>query len=397
MVKDPKEPIGRIERGTREGRFEHRVADVQVAQQTTIRGQGDAALREGPSASSRATDQFTPTGALERFLQAIARRVEQGVGIYHALRLPGHGRVIHDRRAGAESEEDPQRSMVQGSLQDVARQRRPHYFRDRTHMQLGGESTTADAAVAEKPLTAFETTLVARFEEGKVLTTTTPQGSLHFLKKTAAQWMSFFKGLLHRTIKKEAQLHTLGPTMTFRGLVKDKAAKGVMIGDLAFQNGLVEKFARFEVELTRILPQMQGVEPGASLGREVIAQGIQTQSLQYFAIGAPAPETAVLAGPRETAGIFTTLKTETLAAERLGLRGDDRVGRAGRAVGEYEGGGAGLGSAATDDDHPAERFVPWWRWDREKRSGLRRWIVPVALSAIVVVLLVALAVLVRNL
>lgn len=394
MVKDPKEPIGRIERTTREGGFERRVADVQPPPRQPVTAQ-----------PARTTDQFKPIGALERFLHAISRRVEQGVGFYHTIRLPGRGRVVHDRRAGDDSERTadeastkPNHPPRDASHNACVSKKHPHYFGDRTRLMAGqgGQSGSGEAAAPEKPLTAFETTLVERFEDGAVFTKPLASGSFHFLKKTASEWMQFFKSFLHRTVKKEAQLQALSEQMVFRGLLKETAQplKGMMIGDLAFQNGLVEKFARFEVELARVLPQLQGMEPGTTLAKATIAQGIPTDLLQYFAIAAATPEAEIFAGPKESAGIFTALKTEAHVAEQLGWSRKDHVGRFGGGAGN-DGGGA-FGEPALGEDNPNERFVPWWRWDREERGGLRRWFVPVMLATLVAVLAISVWVLMRS-
>lgn len=398
MVKDPKEPIGRIERTTREGRFERRVADVQQQPRQLITARQPSASAVTTPQQSRTTDQFKPTGALDRFLHAISRRVEQGVGFYHTIRLPGRGRVVHDRRAGDDSSQavDDASTKPHHAPRDAGHDARvskkhPHYFGDRTRLMAGqeGQSASTEASAPEKPLTPFEAALVERFEDGAVFTKPMASGSFHFLKKTASEWMQFFKSFLHRTVKKEAQLQALSEHMVFRGLLKETAQplKGMMIGDLAFQNGLVEKFARFEVELARVLPQLQGMEPGTTLAKATIAQGIPTDLLQYFAIASATPEAEIFAGPKESAGIFTTLKTESHVAEQLGWSREDRIRQFGGGAGD-SGGGA--------FDEPNERFVPWWHWDREERGGLRRWIVPVMLATLVAVLAVGVWLLMRS-
>lgn len=399
MVKDPKEPIGRIERTTREGRFERRVADVQPSPRQPVAAHQPSASAAATAQPSRTADQFKPTGALERFLHAISRRVEQGVGFYHTIRLPGRGRVVHDRRAGDGSSQaadvvsaNPNHAPRDAAHDARVSKKHPHYFGDRTRLMAGqeGQSSSGEAAAPEKPLTAFEATLVERFEDGAVFTKPVASGSFHFLKKTASEWMQFFKSFLHRTVKKEAQLQALSEHMVFRGILKETAQplKGMMIGDLAFQNGLVEKFARFEVELARVLPHLQGMEPGTTLAKAMIAQGIPTDLLQYFAIAAATPEAEIFAGPKESAGIFTALKTESHVAEQLGWSKEDRLRRFG---------GGAFGEPAPSDDDPNEHFVPWWRWDREERGGLRRWIVPVILTTLVALLTIGVWLLIRGL
>ncbi len=381
MGQDPREPVGRIERTkTREVNQEQRRVELEMRTSTAAAERAGETRREVPQKTGG--DQFHPTGALERFLQGIARRVEQGVGFYQTLRLPGRDRVIQDRREEsgheAASEQHSSTDMPAPSPSGA----RPHYFHDRTKA-IAQQGAPAEILVQEKPLSPFEAALVQRFEAGKKQVTELPAGSFHFLKKTAAEWLSFFKGFLHRTVKKEAQLQSLTDQMIFRGLLKEKGSQGtgMMVGDLAFHNGLVEKFARFQVELAHLLPHMQGMEPGAVLDTALLAAAISTDQLQYYAIAAPVVDVERFTGMKEAAGIFTTLKTEAQVAEQLGLGNNDRVRRFSRNLEEDF-----LGRSRSEE--MPERFVPWWRWDRESRIGLRNWFVPVVLGTIITVLVV---------
>ena len=330
----------------------------------------------GEPARSTRGDQFRTQGALERFVQAINRRVEHG-WLQQSFRLPGHGRVVHDFRDGRPADES---GLPEANTPTPAATPRTGFFRDRSAVLPQAQATETPAHVTEKLLSAFERAIVARFEEGAAAPGDMPAGHKQFLQKTAAVWKDFFLRFLHRTVKKEVDLAALDSHLWFRGLLQKKSAPnvGVLIADLVFQDGQLEKFARMEVPLAQWLQALPGQQPGAQLASQLLKQHADQQQLQYFAI--ETPHEAIAGARSETAGIFTSLKREAEIAERLRFtRGKSTAplgGFAGRA-------------ASSDDDEIKNRFVPWWRIDREERAGLPRWFVPVAIGTIVAAMAMA--------
>lgn len=247
---------------------------------------------------------------------------------------------------------------------------------------------------ATKMLSRFELKIIERFVEEKPAAADAPDGTPHFLQKPAAQWKAFFQQFLHRTVKKVAPL-SIVQQMIFRGVVQKKGAatQGVLIGDLAFTNGEVDKFARFDIALPKALPHLAQLEPGAPLTPQQVASGIRGEEVQYFAIapGEYAGEALPIA-PQQTAGIFTSLRTEQAIAQHLGFSetptGADRTAstRGQRGIADD--------APAASEDAPS-RFVPWWSWPREERTGLRRWFVPVAIGTLVAILGVVVWLIVR--
>lgn len=350
MARDERQPPieGIASRGGRPG-----PAETLPESTPAVRRREERAPREGATEAPARPDQFRQAGRLERFIRTIAERVEHG-WLYQTFRLPGSRRVVHDRR------ESPQEGAGQAS--------------DR----LG---------------TSFERAVVARFEQGREQAQTSPDGRPHFLQKTAAQWKAFFLQFLHRTEKKRVPLDAVGDTMTFRGLFKKGSdpATGVVIGDLPLTNGTLEKFARFDIRLQTAVSGMAELPPGAAVSKDMVAQGIDGTELEYFAIGSPTGEATMVVAARATQGVFTNLRTEAEIARQLGLVGPERGPPS-------EGGGAGervtprawwakwFREREEGPEAPADRFVPWWRWDREARVGARWWFTAVTLAAILALL-----------
>lgn len=346
------------------------------------------------------TDQFRESGRLERFIRAIGERIEHG-WLYQTFRLPGSSRVIHDRRAVADDEAqrpaDPNTPQTmqtrEGTLQRVAPRTVPNFLGERP-AELPRQTAESKAA-GERPLSLFEETLVQRFEGAVEQALSAPDGKPHFLQKTAAQWKAFFQHFLHRTEKKQVPMEVVGDALMFRGLLKKGSdpAKGVVIGDLPLANGVVEKFARFDVQLQAALQTMAQLAPGETVPREAVARSVQGEMLEYLAIAPPAADTGIPTATRDTQGVFTNLKTEAEVSRQLGLRGaemgmgplSDAAGAEGRVT-HHRGRGGG-GKVFGDPDDPREdvpgQFIPWWRWDREERTGQRRWFTAVTLALIV--------------
>ncbi|MBI4237362.1 MAG: hypothetical protein HY696_02940 [Deltaproteobacteria bacterium] len=415
--------IGPIER--REGR-EPADAGPRVEERTRAPVQ-----REMPTGREPARrDQFRHSGLLERFIRAIASKLEQAT--QHTFRLPGSGRTVQDRRGErarrgsdrgqAEAPADAARAPTRGegrsgraeSAQQAAPEAGGSAHSATGPASSGGELKTRDVGTvselpqpggAESPsggreLSKFEAKIVERFEQGAKLVKEAPDQPPTFLQKTAAQWKTFFRQFLPRTEKKQVSMESVASdAMVFRGLVGKSGSegKGVMIGDLALQTGQIEKFARFDVELAHVMGFVRGLQPGASLPRQVIAAGVQQELLEYFAIGHARAEAEIFA-TRDSAGIFTSLKTEEAVAQRLGLplgqgvpTAEARAAEARESERARVGGAAGRWRGLLSDeeavgDELPSRFVPWWKWDREERLGARRWFTVVSLVTTVVVI-----------
>lgn len=378
-------------------------------------------------------DGFRLSGAVERFVRDRGRRVAStGPQQFTA---PGTGRVIQDRREivarqreramaerrqpeRAETATPRESSQQRAERDDRARARHaggdvaaeaqaahspagtrggslgPQQLRDRSILRpFGSAAGAAEGPVVKKLLAEFVQAVIRRFEEGEEQVVGTPEGEAHFLAKTAAQWVQFFGRFLHRTVQKEVALQELADQSVFRGLLKQAGGGdvGLLIGDLTLRNGMVEKFARFNISLTRLLATLREMEPGAALPKQLITQAAEAETLRYLALGHPTEDAGASRALRETGGIFTALKTEAVIAEHLGIPLSALGGRSApeaRATRSGPRGGIGrwLSGDGEASDAPPERFVPWWSWDREERAGLRRWMVPITLGTIIVAL-----------
>lgn len=378
-------------------------------------------------------DGFRLSGAVERFVRERGRRVAStGPQQFTA---PGTGRVIQDRREivarqrerataerrGPERAEDTrarESHQQRTERDDRTRAQRaggeaiaeehaarspagtreaplgPQQLRDRSILRpFGAASGAAEGPIVKKPLAEFVQAVIRRFEAGEEQAVGTPAGEAHFLVKTAAQWVQFFGRFLHRTVQKEVALQELADASVFRGLLKLAGGgdAGLLIGDLNLRNGMVEKFARFQISLTRLLASLRAMEPGAALPKQLIAQAAEAETLRYLALGLPKEEAGMGRALRETGGIFTALRTEAVVAEHLGIPLSAMSGRndpEARATRSGPRGGIGrwLSGDGEEPEATPERFVPWWSWDREERVGLRRWMVPITLGTIIVTL-----------
>lgn len=259
----------------------------------------------------------------------------------------------------------------------------------------------------ERPLSAFEKSLVARFEKGEQQATDSEDGQFHFLKKTAAEWKGFFENFLSRTIQKVV---TWGDVQgfLFRGLLQAKGLpqQGVMISDVMTAAG-VDKFARIAVPLSKA-QALVATAPGAVLTKEAM-QSVVGEQLRYLALGsAQAEEGGMAVGRAATRGMFSSQQLENRVAEQLGFVTDFRgagMQSASRdaeekraAEGRRRRGGMWSKFFGGDEvDGEGSVFVHWWRWDREERTGFRRWFVAVFGAVIFVALFFLIIALVRAL
>lgn len=287
---------------------------------------------EKPQTAKPKGDHFREATRLEKFAGRLLQKV--GRDSPNDLRLPS-GRLLRDQRGASKAE--------------------------------GGEQS------AQRMSSQFEEAMVKRFEGGRSLGRALAEGKASFLKKTAQQWMSFFRGFMQRTVKKEVSLRGLQEQHIFRAVLKHSGAdaRGTLISDLHLRNGHVEKFARLRVNLTNASQNLQQLQPGAELTTQMMGE-LQDggDSLQYLAIGPRPPEEKTFE-PRATTGIFTNQRTEDEVARRLGLA--------------RKGSRSELSSNLQDRER-RERFVPFGLWDREERGGAKRWFVPVAMGVVIIAL-----------
>ncbi len=259
----------------------------------------------------------------------------------------------------------------------------------------------------ERPLSPFEKTLIARFEEGMKQVKESADGQFHFLKKSAGEWTGFFEKFVSRTMQKVINWEDIQGIL-FRGLLQEKGAsqKGVMISDVMTAMG-TDKFARISVALNKA-QQLAMATPGAVLTKEALQGAVLGEQLRYLTVTPQqGEEGGVQFGRAASRGMFSSQQLESRVAEHLGLVTDFRgAGIPGVAQNADEKRSAerrrrgGLWSRLFGDDDvegDGSVFVPWWRWDREERSGFRRWFVVVFGSVIFVALFFLLIVLVRAL
>lgn len=374
-------------------------------------------------------DQFRHADRVAHYMEVMERQAPTSFVIH----LPGLGRVIIDRRGErgpsgelgqaerGEAREEAEAGRAEGKGKKV----------DEKSSRAGGGSsfvpvikkpqgamTAAEREAALKmsqpdaearPLSEFEKTLIARFEEAAQQAAESFDGQFHFLKKTAAEWTGFFEKFLSRSMQKVVNWEEV-QGLLFRGLLQEKGVpqKGVMISDVMTAMG-TDKFARISVALAKA-QQLAVAGPGAVISKEALQAAAFGEQLQYVAIN---PQTAEDGGVQfaqaASRGMFTSQNLESRVAEQLGLisefRGALAPGAAGsaeeasrRAGGRQRRGGRWSRWFGGDEvGGEGSVFVPWWRWDREERSGFRRWFVVVFGSVIFVALVFLLMALIRAL
>lgn len=372
-----------------------------------------------------------------QFASQVARAIERQAPTSFVINLPGLGRVIIDRRGerGQSGESADPKTEKGRTERDEARGKRDAGRAEgkeagEKQSRAGGSSfvpvikkAQGELAAAEaqgalkmsqpdtegRPLSEFEKTLIARFEEAAQQAAESLDGQFHFLKKTAAEWTGFFEKFLSRSMQKVVNWDEV-QGLLFRGLLQEKGVpqKGVMISDVMTAMG-TDKFARISVALAKA-QQLAAAGPGAVISKEALQAAAFGEQLQYVAIN---PQTAEDGGVQfsqaASRGMFTSQNLESRVAEQLGLISEFRGALAPGAAGGAEeasrraGGRQRRGSRWSrwfgGDDVGGEGsvFVHWWRWDREERSGFRRWFVAVFGSVIFVALVFLLMALIRAL
>lgn len=372
------------------------------------------------TANAPKTDQYSAN--IERRLPDASN---QHPTFYNVIRLAANI-VIHDRRP--ESREQRERPEGREGHRDHdahraegrgAAAKRPGIAEEnpetaaaikRAHEALG--AAEGDVALRaskfgnkERSLSPFEKTLIARFEEGMKQVKESTDGQFHFLKKSAGEWTGFFEKFFSRTMQKVVNWDDV-QGLLFRGLLQEKGAsqKGVMISDVMTAMG-TDKFARISVALSKA-QQLAMATPGAMLTKEALQGAVLGEQLRYLALNPQLGEEGALRFAQAASrGMFTSQQVESRVAEHLGLITDFRSAGIHGAAQEAEAkraadsrrrrGGMWSGMSGDDVNGEGSRFVPWWSWAREERTGFRRWFVVVFGSVIFIALFFLLIALMR--
>ncbi len=332
----------------------------------------------------------------------------------YVIVLPGTNIVIQDRRAesmerqGHQAHGDDMESHAQRQghgTEHAGGRGRPVSHAGETLAGLTASKRSHDVATRaaqfggkDRPLSAFEKTMVARFEGGKTQAKFSQDGEAHFLKKTATEWTGFFEKFLTRTIQKVVGWNDVNGFL-FRGLLQEKGMpqKGVMISDVMTAMG-TDKFARIPVQMNKA-QQVMLLTPGATLPKDMMQEVVGKQ-LRYLAVNPQSDEGVAQFGRAASRGMFASQQVENRVAEQLGLVNAFRgVGpqaieaqhaqteRAARERRRRGGMWSNLFGGSDDVSGEGSTFVPWWSWDREERSGFRRWFVAVFGSLIFIALI----------
>lgn len=369
---------------------------------------------------SRQTDQFQSVNLLAKFVTIVERRLEQ-MGL-QVIRLPGRDRVVRDQRDGKEASgkggagggfveggdaqgKSAKRAGMQGGKEAFLEQagaKRPNYLGGFQGVVPPGQNAKAEDA-KQQMLSAFETTLVGRFEGAEQQAKELPDGQFNFLKKTAGEWTGFFEKFLSRTFQKVVSWSDVQGVL-FRGLLQEKGTpqKGILISDVMLANG-TDKFARLSVQLPKL--QQANLQIGTVIPKEMVQEAMTAEQMKYLALRPQQQSESADMNPQLRRGMFSTQQVEDRVAEHLGLSTDLRnelLSKNPLALAGGKSGGAkrrrswfsGMSGDSLDDQ--SHRFVPWWSWDREERAGNRRWFVWVFGSVVFFVLAVLLIALIRG-
>ncbi|PIR19902.1 MAG: hypothetical protein COV45_07945 [Deltaproteobacteria bacterium CG11_big_fil_rev_8_21_14_0_20_47_16] len=363
------------------------------------------------------SDQYRTAQRVAHFLEV----VEQHIAWSGGFRLPGSERMVHDRRSEGEGRSERGERHERAGERDSAGARKAPGDK-RAHGNAGerevierankalqtmeaallGKNPEGQAEGKEKSLSAFEKTLIARFEEAEGQVKESADGQKHFLKKTAGEWMNFFEKFVNRTLQKVVGWDDVQGFL-FRGLVQEKGVpqKGVLISDVQTMMG-TDKFARLSVSLPKLMA-FAAANPGVAIPKEVVQAALLSEQLRYLALGPQKGDDAAAAQFTQAAsrGMFASQQVENRVAEQLGLISEFRGGVLGRhdantVEGRRQaesrrrrGGMWAKWFGGEDVNGEGSVFIPWWRWDREERGGSRRWFV-VVFGTVAIVILVGL-------
>ncbi len=187
-----------------------RLPDAVPTKSTPITPASVTPATPQPQAPQRPTDQFQSVNILAKFVTIVERRLES-IGL-QVIRLPGRDRVVHDQRnvkeghahkggAGADAAEGADASDKQSkragpqsgkeSQVDHAGAKRPNFMAGFQGVVPPGQTVKGEAK--QQVLSAFENTLVGRFEGAEEQAKELPEGQFNFLKKNAGEWTGFFE------------------------------------------------------------------------------------------------------------------------------------------------------------------------------------------------------------
>jgi hypothetical protein len=363
---------------------QERAERMQELQQR-MRNYVDLMSKRAPPAEKikQAEQQLSQTMGRDRFeafKRHLPRQLKRAEGrwTYRQFRLPGGRRMVRDRRGtrmrGRPSRrrgprEEPKRPMSmhvrEGKLVKEKARKYANYLGDRMQGQQKGAAKQAKVqAQIKELLSKFEKLIVERFEGDRAIAKKAKDGKPVFLKKTRAQWASFFKKFIGRTIKKKVPTKNIRDFM-FRGMVP-RGAKGVVISDMTLASGRIERFVRFSI-LADAMAKLQKFLPGDRFGKDMLSG----EELYYLAL-AVARGRKYKTAPKPTQGMFMAGAAEEKAAQELGL---PMASRLDRKTSDLRKGKGGFGFSGKDKEILEEtpyRFVPWWHWGNLKPGGPHR-------------------------
>lgn len=379
--------------------------------QQRMRNYVDLMSRKAPAEKiKQAEQQLSKTMGRDRF-EAFKRhlprqlRKAEGRWTYRQFRLPGGRRMVRDRRGMRARgkpmkprgpRKEPKRPMSmhvrEGKLVKEKARKYANYLGDRMQGQRQGAARKAQMQAQLKDLLSkFEKIIVARFEGDKTIAKKAKDGKPIFLKKSRAQWTSFFKKFIGRTIKKKVPTRNIQGFM-FRGMVP-KGAKGVVISDMTLASGRIERFVRFSI-LADAMAKLQQMIPGDRFGKDVLSG----EELYYLAL-AVARGREYKTAPKPTQGMFMAGAAEEKAAQELGLPMSSQLDRKADDLRKGKGKG-GFGFFDKDKEILEEtpyRFVPWWHWGNLKPGGPHRSTTVAFYVALGVIIVVGILAITANL
>jgi hypothetical protein len=348
-------------------------------------------------------DQFNIMRMLPHFVRAVTKTLT-AAAVYEHFQLPGRDRVVHDRRgesegkrseAAAEAKPDLRAEMEikEGKLVSSKEKTYENYLAGRMEKAAMPEPRAVQEKI-ERLLSTFERLILERFEEGRALAKESPDGKPKLLSKTEAEWKEFFNQFRDRIVGRKISFEEIGEFL-FRGLV-NKGNKGIVISDLTFKDGRVEKFIRFSA-LAEALAKLQNLKPGDVFGAESLP--LLGEEFMYLALAASRGRD-IATSPLPIAGRFVSGKTEELVARELGIPAGGQYAE-GKGLGRMRGRRPLFGGLIEDREGPPEelpyQFIPWWHWGNLKRPGRMRWTTVAFYAALLAISLMGIAVLTYRL
>lgn len=258
-------------------------------------------------------------------------------------------------------------------------------------------------------LSLFEKIFLARFEGAAELGEKLEPGKARFLAKSEKGWVEFFQKFLSFTVEKRGKISDL-EALIYRGLLKGarpQAERGTLISDLKFLSGRTDKFARLQIQGSKILETLAEKVPGEVLAQALVAEWIGGPEFAYQSLSHRIVSPELMSAfkssiaesyktPQQTKeeafregrqkvspGIALSARTEQLIAERLdldmrSLRGNTTV-LAPNVVKTSEKKRKGLfGRMFEDEADAGPVFVPWYQQILrfKKIPGKPKWWVP---------------------